>query len=135
MPGENSGQEENGGSPSEASLLLSQSPACQWLVDASHVFRQIYADPSALFGKPASELLGRTAGQALGPVQSAAWIDRFQRVFEGEKLILRERRGEATWYVSLFPVRKDTEILFAGGMAHEITLWGKADQELRRTVL
>ncbi|HLK63619.1 MAG TPA: ATP-binding protein [Bryobacteraceae bacterium] len=115
--------------------LLSQSPAFHWIVDTQPVFQQIYSDPSGLFGKPAAELLQHRVSEALDPEQALAWGDRFSRVFEGETLSLRERRGESTWYVSLFPIRINGEILYAAGMAREISPWGKADQELRRTVL
>jgi signal transduction histidine kinase len=115
--------------------LLAQSPACQWTVDTHQVFQEIYGDPSTLFGKPASELAGRPVAEALEPDLAAAWRDRFARVLEGETLALRERRGDATWNISVFPIRFEGEICYAGGLGREITPWGKADQELRRTVL
>jgi signal transduction histidine kinase len=115
--------------------FLAQSPACHFTVDAGHVFQEIYGDPSAVFGKPASELVDRSIANALEPDLAAAWRDRFARVLEGETLTLRERRGDATWSISVFPVRFQGEIRYAGGFGHEITPWGKADHELRRTVL
>ena len=50
-------------------------------------------------------------------------------------MLLRERRGKDTWYVTIFPLRIDGEIRFAGGIAREITPWTSAEQELRHTVL
>jgi signal transduction histidine kinase len=115
--------------------FLAQSPACHWIVDKDQVFQEIYSDPSSVFGKPASDLLGRPVAEALEPDLAAAWGDRFARVFEGETLTLRERRGDATWNISVFPIRMKGEIRYAGGLGRELTSWGKADQELRRTVL
>jgi signal transduction histidine kinase len=121
--------------PALSEALLSQSQACHWTVDTGQVFQQIYGDPSPVFGKPASELAGRPVAEALEPDLAAAWKERFARVFEGETLALRERRGDATWNISVFPIRFDGHIRYAGGMGREISPWGKADQELRRTVL
>ncbi len=115
--------------------FLAQSPARYWAVDAEQVFREIHGDPGPVFGKPASELIGRPVAEALDPDRGAAWQNRFQRVLAGETLSLRERRGDSNWHVSVFPIRLDGEIRYAGALAHEITTWGKADQELRRTVL
>lgn len=115
--------------------LLAQSPACHWTVDMDQVFQDIYGDPSTLFGKPASELAGRPVAKALDPDLAASWRNRFARVFEGETLALRERRGDTTWNVSVFPIRFEGKIRYAGGLGREISPWGKADQELRRTVL
>jgi signal transduction histidine kinase len=118
-----------------SAAFLAQSPACHWTVDADQVFQEIYGDPSPVFGKPVSELAGRPVVEALEPELAAAWKSRFARVFEGETLALRERRGDATWGISVFPIRFEGEIRYAGGLGREITPWGKADQELRRTVL
>jgi two-component system NarL family sensor kinase len=49
--------------------------------------------------------------------------------------MLRERCANATWYISLFPIRREGQILFAGGFGREVTPWGTAEQELRHTVL
>ena len=50
-------------------------------------------------------------------------------------MLLRERRANGTWYVTVFPLRVDGEIRYAGGSAREITPWSAAEQELRHTVL
>ena len=63
-----------------------------------------------------------------------AWQGRFERALEGETLTLRERRGKGTWEISVFPIRVDGQIRFAGGMAREITPWNTAEHELRHTV-
>ena len=49
--------------------------------------------------------------------------------------MLRERCGNSVWYISLFPIRRDGHILFAGGFGRDVTPWGTAEQELRHTVL
>jgi signal transduction histidine kinase len=121
--------------PNLSEAFLAQSPACHWTVDTEQVFQQIYGDPSQVLGKPASELAGRPVAEALEPDLAAAWKDRFSRVLKGETLALRERCGDATWNISVFPIRFESEIRYAGGLAREITPWGNADQELRRTVL
>jgi signal transduction histidine kinase len=115
--------------------FLAQSPACHWTVDTAQIFQQIYGDPSQVLGKPVSELAGRPLTEALEPDLAAAWKDRFARVFKGETLALRERRGGTTWNISVFPIRFEGEVRYAGSLAREITPWGNAEHELRRTVL
>jgi signal transduction histidine kinase len=117
-----------------AEALVQQFPGCSWAVDRSGTFQIIYGDPQPVFGKTAAELKGRSSS-ALDRSQSQVWADRFARAFAGETLMLRERRGNSTWYVALFPVTHDGEALYSGGLAHEITPWSTAEQELRYTVL
>jgi PAS domain S-box-containing protein len=118
-----------------AEAFLEQSPACHWVVTAGGVFHRIYGDPASIFGKPAAELAGRSAAEALAPELAHVWRDRFARAFEGETVVLRERRGPAIWYLTVFPIRVGGEIRYAGGLAREITAWSVAEQELRYTVL
>jgi PAS domain S-box-containing protein len=115
--------------------FLEQSPACQWIVTRMGVFQRVYGDSSSLFGKAASELTGRAASETLETDLANAWKGRFARALEGETLALRERRGDATWYITVFPLRIDGEIRFAGGLAREITPWSTAEHTLRNTVL
>ncbi|SPE26832.1 Histidine kinase [Candidatus Sulfopaludibacter sp. SbA3] len=116
-------------------ILLEQSPACHWLVTASGIFHKIYGDPSCILGKPAPELLGRKVTEVLDPDAAAIWKGRFAQALRGETLTLRERCGEARWNVSIFPIRVEGKIRYAGAMARESTQWAKAEQELRYTVL
>jgi signal transduction histidine kinase len=118
-----------------AEIFLQQSPACQWIISTGGAFAQIYGDPVPLFARSAVELLGRLPGDVLGPDEATAWRGRFARAFSGEMMLLRERRAAGTWYVTVFPLRIDGEIRFAGGSAREITPWSAAEQELRHTVL
>ena len=68
--------------------------------------------------------------------EAASW-EAQQAVLEleGETVVLRERRGNAIWSLTVFPIRFGGEIRFAAGQAREITAWGTAEQELRHTVL
>jgi PAS domain S-box-containing protein len=118
-----------------AEIFLQQSPACQWIVAADGAFSRFYGDPLELFGRPASDLVGRVPDGVLDPDQASAWRGRFERAFRGDMMLLRERRAKGTWYVTVFPLRIDGEIRFAGGIAREITPWAAAEQELRHTVL
>jgi len=95
----------------------------------------VYGDPLPLFGKTAVELVGRVPGDVLGPDEAITWRGRFARALGGEMLLLRERRAKETWYVTVFPLRIEGAIRFAGGSAREITQWAAAEQELRHTVL
>jgi signal transduction histidine kinase len=115
--------------------LLEQSPACHWAVTAAGVFHTIYGDPSCILGKPASELLGRKVADVLEPGLAATWKGRFAQALSGETLTLRERCGESSWSVTIFPLRVDGKIRYAAGMARESTQWAKAEQQLRYTVL
>jgi signal transduction histidine kinase len=117
-----------------AEAFLAQTPACHWVVTAAGVFHRIYGDPTSIFGKPASDLAGRLAAEALAPELGHVWRDRFARALEGETVVLRERRGNAIWS------RRVSHPLGRGDslrrrVAREITAWSAADQELRYTVL
>ena len=114
---------------------MEQSPACHWIVTAAGVFHCIYGDPVSLFGKRASQLVGRSPAQAFPPGLASVWRDRFARAFEGETGRCANARGGATWHVTMFPIRLAGKIRFAGGHAREITPWSTAEQELRCTVL
>ena len=114
--------------------FLEHCPACQWTIDREGYFHAIYGDSSPLFDKTASELQGQPTS-SLGTELAPLWSNRFARVFDGEILNLRERRGNSTWYVTVFPIRREGQVVFAGGLAREITPWSTAEQELRRTVL
>ena len=118
-----------------AEALLEQSPVCHWVVTAAGVFDRIYGDPASIFGKPASELVGRSVAEALAPELASVWRDRFARALEGETVVLRERRGNAIWGLIVFPIRFGAETRYSGGLAREITAWSAAEQELRYTVL
>ena len=118
-----------------AEVFLQQNPACQWIVSPNGAFLRFYGDPLALFGRPESELLGRFPKHVLEPDAAAAWHGRFSRALKGESMLLRERRDQCAWYVTVFPLRVEGEIQFAGGSAREITPWAAAEQELRHTVM
>src|SRR5581483_11431282 len=115
--------------------LLDQSSACQWIVDRQQVICAVYGSAASLFGKPASKLRGQPLSRVFDGLLAEAWAGRLERVFAGETLMLRERRSESIWYISVFPIRRGEEILYAGVLAREITPWGTAELELRHTVL
>ena len=118
-----------------AEAFLEQSPACYWIVTSAGVFHRIYGDADSIFGKPAGEMEGRPAAEALPPEIASVWRDRFARALGGETVILRERRGTTIWHFTVFPIRFGGEIRYAGGLAREVTLWSSGEQELRYTVL
>jgi signal transduction histidine kinase len=115
--------------------FLSQCPACHWIVNAEGVFLRIFGDVSPLFGKAAKELLRRSVKETLGAAAARTWSARFQSALQGETLLLRERCGNSTWNISVFPILVEGEIRYAGGLANETTAWLNAEQELRNTVL
>lgn len=59
----------------------------------------------------------------------------FRPALAGETLLLRQRCGNNIWYISVYPVRDKEGARYAGAMAHEMTPWRTAEQELRNTVL
>jgi PAS domain S-box-containing protein len=118
-----------------ADVFLEQAPACHWIAGPDGVFTRIYGEATRIFGMAAGELAGRSIGETMEPDAAHNWLHRFLRAMEGETQNLRERRGNEIWYVSIFPVRVDGVIRYAGGMAREITKWAVAEGELRRTVL
>jgi signal transduction histidine kinase len=115
--------------------FLQQCPACHWIVDHDLTFCKIYGDSTPVLGKPAAELAGRVIGEVLAPDQARAWKERFNRVFRGETLWLRFRHGEAAWNVTVFPLRRAGEAVWAGGTSYEISPWSSAEQKLRHAVL
>lgn len=115
--------------------FLEQCPACAWMADSQGVFCEVYGDASSIFGRTAAELKQRAASEVLESGLAETWKSRAARVFAGETLMLRERCGNATWHITLFPIRREGHILFAGGFGREVTPWGTAEQELRYTVL
>jgi signal transduction histidine kinase len=115
--------------------LLEQSPACLWIVREDLVFHRVYGSSTAIFDKPAAGLTGHSVSEALDPERARTWNGRFSRALAGESLYLRERHGNATWYISVFPIRAEDGTRYAGAMAHEMTPWKTAEQELRNTVL
>ena len=118
-----------------AEALVQQCPACFWLIGKDLVFRKVYGDTAPVFGKPAGALAGHSLQEVLPAELAAAWKDRVGRAIGGEDFSLRERRGESSCYVSVFPVRVDGAILYAGGSSRDETHFGRAEQELRNTVL
>jgi signal transduction histidine kinase len=117
--------------------LLEQGPACHWIVDSRHVVCRVFGNSISLFGKPIDQVRGQPLERMFDSALAEAWNARLTRAFGGEILLLRERRAESVWYISVFPIRRgqEKEILYAGAMAREITPWGTAEQELRHTVL
>ena len=105
------------------------------MVDRDLVFHHVYGDSTAIFGKPAADLTGRPAGEALDAERARSWKCRLTRALDGETLFLRERTPGATWYISVFPVRVEGQVRYAGAIAREMTPWKTAEQELRNTVL
>jgi signal transduction histidine kinase len=118
-----------------AKLFLEQCPGVIWAVGQNGVFQKFYSDPSRVFGKSAAELENRTPEAALdrGPGEQSK--NRFARALAGETLMLREHRGDMTWYVKLFPIRIDGRVSHVGGVAEESAPWSTADQPLGHTVL
>src|SRR5207248_3409193 len=48
---------------------------------------------------------------------------------------LRQRHCDGIWNITVFPIRVEGEIRYAGGLAREGTPWNSAEWELRRIVL
>ena len=118
-----------------ADIFLEQAPACHWIAAPGGILVRIYGDAAPVFGKGPGELIGRPLEQTLGIDAAGPWLERFARAIAGESQTLRERRHKATWYVSIFPVRVDGVIRYAGGLARDITAWAVAEQELRHAVV
>jgi signal transduction histidine kinase len=115
--------------------FLDQSAACHWILDRGSVFVRVFGDPSPLLDNRAPDLLGRSLHESLPSEQALTWSNRVARALDGEFLRLRERYGGAIWNISVFPIRLDGEIRYAGFLAREVTAWDTAEQELRYTVL
>jgi signal transduction histidine kinase len=118
-----------------AEAFLDQSPECHWIAGADGAFLRAYGDTSSVFGKPAAELSGRALAEVLDPAAAALWRARLDRILAGETLRLRERRGCAAWYITMFPFQAAGGAMYAGGLARELTPLATAERELRFAVL
>jgi signal transduction histidine kinase len=89
-----------------------------------------------MFQKTAAEIAGRQVSEALPECLAATWKRYAERVFDGERLVLRERGQEVTYGLVWFPLHApDGGTLFAGGYAFDVTPLTTAEQELRHTTL
>jgi PAS domain S-box-containing protein len=120
--------------PSLSDQFLDQSPACHWAVDAAGIFRRFWGDPVPILGKSAAELEGRDSSALPGDL-APQWQERISRALAGDTVTLRIRRETTLWNVSVFPIRQEGAIRYAGVLAREVSPWNTAEQELRRTVL
>jgi len=119
-----------------ADLLLQQSPACHWILDRSHSFRCIYGDSLPLFQKVPAALEGANLRDVLPEGTVSAWVGRVDRVFCGESLLVREKVPSGFYSVSHFPLRSASgEILYAAGVAQDVTPFIMAEQELRNSTV
>jgi signal transduction histidine kinase len=105
------------------------------MVHQELVFQTVYGDSLSIFKKPPADLTGRPVAEVLDAERAKTWTSRFTRALTGEVVSLRERSGDAIWYISVFPVRTAGGINYAGAIAQEVTPWKTAEQELRNTVL
>jgi signal transduction histidine kinase len=115
--------------------FLEQSPACIWIVRPDLVFHKVYGTSTPILGKPPAELAGRPVLGALDKERATTWVNRFARALSGETLYLRDRDGNSSWNISVFPIRAPDGTCYAGAIAREMTPWKTAEQELRNTVL
>ena len=122
-------------SESLSETFLQQCPACLWMVREDLIFHRVYGLSTPVLGRPGEELTGQCARDVLDVERAQPWCSRFVRALAGETLNLRERFGDSTWYISVFPIRLKDGAQYAGAMAREMTPWKTAEQELRNTVL
>lgn len=127
--------------------FLNQSPACLWIVRErpgagpqpgirpAIVFEHVWGPAAGLFDRRPEQLSGQTVEELLSPEAARLWTARFTRSFAGETVVLRERRNEGVWFVTLFPLHTAGGARCAGGIAREVSQWGSAEMQLRHTVL
>ena len=118
-----------------AALLLNQCPGCAWLVSTEGRFERLYGDSAEVFGASAENLTGMLVTQVLSRKAAKTWVERFARVLAGEAVSLRHAMNHTVWHISLFPIRENGVIRYAGGLARDIAEWSKTEQQLRQTVL
>jgi signal transduction histidine kinase len=124
--------------------LLSQGPACYWILDGDQTFQAIVGNPAPIFRKTAQQLLGSNIREVVPAGAESAWTDRIERVCAGETLWLRQPdcsgNGQAgrdpIYSVTLFPLRsRDGAVLFAAGMAHDVTFWAMTEKQVGDLVI
>jgi PAS domain S-box-containing protein len=118
-----------------ADAFLEQSPTCNWIVDRELIFCRVHGDAVPILGKAAGDLIGHSVNEALDPESARSWKERMGRALAGESLTLRDRQGNRSWNISVFPISMEGSICYAGALARELTPWTRAEQELRYTVL
>jgi signal transduction histidine kinase len=124
--------------PEDLRLLqtfLEQSPVSRFIVDRDFVCRSAHGETASILGVSVAQLQDCPIAHVLDPDVVKVWMPRFERAFEGESLSLRERRGAVSWQIQVFPLRIDGEVRYAAAVGTDATAWGRADQELRNTVL
>ena len=115
---------------------ISQGPACHWIIDRDLLIDWAAGHCEAFLGRPADGLIGRNLLDCLDLESDQAWRFRISRVFAGETILIREKRGDAIFAVSLFPIYQgDGRTLRVGAIAQNITAISAADRELRKSAL
>jgi signal transduction histidine kinase len=118
-----------------AQVYLDQCSCRGWIWNRNGTFVAVFNDPRAVLEAASGELLGRRLSEVLDAAVAARWEGRLARALEGESFTVRERVGAATWSISIFPIRSDGEIRFAGCQTREAAPWSNTEQELRRAVV
>ena len=123
-------------------MLLRQSRDCAWLLERDGTIHAIYGDAPRVFGRSTAELEGGRFIDLFAAAARPCWTGRVERVFAGETLGAAGNFGAgSTFSITMFPVRAgDGEIVFAGGMAHQMPEGGRvlrtlAGLETERTKL
>jgi PAS domain S-box-containing protein len=123
-------------------LLLEQSTGSHWALDERREFVSASGACPRLFGLSAGELLGKPLSDVVPQPALDTWLERIDRVFEGESLLVREPGFLAgpsqppTFSIAQFPLRSGPDAVdFAAGVAHDVTSWMQAERALRQASL
>jgi len=104
--------------------LHRESPGCTWLLRPDQSFEAVYGSAARLFGRAPGDWDHLKFAELFAPALRQAWSGRVARAFAGETLCATGRFHEQgpAYEITLFPVHApDGGVLFAGGLAHEIT--------------
>ena len=100
------------------------------------VFQRVYGPSAPVFGKPAEELTGTLCAETLGPGIGQDLVEPLRPRARRRDPASARNAAAMTSGIYRFTLSAITEeARYAGGLAHEMTPWSTAEQELRNTVL
>lgn len=117
-----------------AAAFVAHSGCAGWVIDSAKRFRKVYGETTGILGKPGAELEGKTLTDALDKAAAALWTRRVTRAFDGEFLLLRQRRLSVEWAVMVFafPFEGSPHV---GALTREITDWRDAERGMRKKIM
>jgi PAS domain S-box-containing protein len=115
--------------------FLTKSPVLVYIKDEQHRFKKLSKSFENLFGKPASELLGKDLYDLLPSELAKIVFEDDQAVLKGDKVVRTEEKLGDLFYSSIkFPIHREAgKPNYLGGLSVDITERKRAEEELRES--